>query len=172
MPSLPRIVDHLAATRARLMRSADQVSPENWRREPPRGGWSAAEVIAHLTQVERGVATNLGKQVERGPRPRALPMRVGLPLRMAAYRVVRRQTPLSLDRALLDEKETMLAELRTAREQTLRLAKLFEERNLTSYRWPHPVFGMLNAYEWLRFLGYHEMRHGKQIQEIVDSVQK
>lgn len=91
---------------------------------------------------------------------------------MAAYRVVRRQTPLPLDRTLLNEKETMLAELRTAREQTLRLAKLFEDRNLTGYRWPHPVFGMLNGYEWLRFLGYHEMRHGKQIQEIVDSVQK
>jgi hypothetical protein len=172
MPSLARILDHLAETRVQLMRDADRVPPESWRRNPQDGAWSAAEVIAHLTQVERRLVAAFEKQLERGPRPARLPVRIGVPLRLSGYRVVRRKTPIPLDPALLQEKETMLAALRDARQGTLELTAKHADKNLADYRWPHPFFGMLNGYEWLRFLSYHERRHGKQIQEIVDSVLK
>ena len=35
---------------------------------------------------------------------------------------------------------------------------------------PHPRFGLLNAYQWVLFLGAHERRHTAQIREIVETL--
>jgi hypothetical protein len=41
-------------------------------------------------------------------------------------------------------------------------------QDVSAYRFPHPIFGSLNLYDWYRFIGYHELRHRKQICELVE----
>jgi hypothetical protein len=42
-------------------------------------------------------------------------------------------------------------------------------RDLSAYSFSHPFLGSLNTYDWFRAIGYHELRHVKQIREIVES---
>ena len=42
----------LAQTAGRLKALLDSTAPEKWRRRPAPGRWSAAEVLAHLADVE------------------------------------------------------------------------------------------------------------------------
>ena len=44
-----------------------------------------------------------------------------------------------------------------------RLAGLFVQA-------PHPVFGALDMYQWLLFVGAHEGRHADQIREIGEAL--
>ena len=87
-------------------------------------------------------------------------------------RVGRRQSPVPLAQELLGAKEEMLGELRTTRERTQAFLEETRHRNLATYYWQHPALGMLNVYGWMRFLGAHEVRHAKQMREIVDGLPK
>lgn len=31
---------------------------------------------------------------------------------------------------------------------------------------PHPIFGMLDLYEWVHFIGAHDRRHAEQVREL------
>jgi hypothetical protein len=53
-----------------------------------------------------------------------------------------------------------------ARNRTLKFIAEQSSRDLAPYRRNHPFLGSLNLYDWLRTLGYHEIRHTKQIREI------
>jgi hypothetical protein len=74
-----------------------------------------------------------------------------------------------LDTALVTDKEDMLARLREARRGTLGFIQEVSGRDLSTYRYPHPFVGSLNLYDWLRVIAHHEVRHARQIREIVNS---
>jgi hypothetical protein len=62
----------------------------------------------------------------------------------------------------------MLAALREVRSETIAFLDALPRRDLGVYRWSHPFFGSLNFYDWFRMVAYHEIRHSKQIREIVE----
>jgi hypothetical protein len=91
---------------------------------------------------------------------------------VAKSRLIRLETPIPLDPGILHEKEEMLAELRQVRERTLAFIEESMERDLSKYRMPHPFLGTLNTYEWFQLIASHEIRHTKQMREIVGSLPK
>lgn len=66
----------------------------------------------------------------------------------------------------------MLARLRAARTRTRAFLEETAGRDLRAYYWPHPFFGPLNFYDWFRTMAHHEVRHTKQLREIVEFFQK
>jgi hypothetical protein len=172
MPSVTLIIRKLTAVRAELLRVSDAVSARNWLMRPEQDAWSSGEVIAHLSMVERAITSGADRVLQHPPRPVPLVKRIHLPISLAAWRGIRRKTPIPLDSSLLVEKESMLAALREVRQNTLAFLSETADRNLSAYRWPHPFFGSLNLYQWFRMIAHHEIRHTKQIREIVESLQK
>ena len=61
-----------------------------------------------------------------------------------------------------------IAGLTIVRLGTLEFVESTKDRNLSPYRFPHPFLGSLNIYDWLRMIGYHDLRHAKQIRELVE----
>lgn len=57
----------------------------------------------------------------------------------------------------LDETRAKLEELRP----------MFESVECSDFKFPHPFFGDLTAHDWLALIGGHELRHIKQIKEIL-----
>ena len=159
----------MTGARANLLSVADRVPTGHWQERPGSAGWSTAEVIAHLTQVETAITTKAAKLVEHEPHAVPVWKRFHLPVRLIEVRIVRRKTPIPLEPALVTDKEEMLARLREARHRTLGFLQEVGERDLGPYRWPHPFFGSLNLYDWFRVIAHHEVRHTKQIREIVIS---
>jgi hypothetical protein len=166
MTSLQPIREKLARAQTTFFRAADSIPVERWCNCPALNEWSAAQIVAHLVVVERGVVTNVDRLTQKAPIPVPFPKRMHLPLWLVEARVIRRKSPASLDESLLEEKEAMLAGLRGVRERTLAFISETERRDLSAYCWRHPFLGMLNAYEWMEMIAAHQLRHTKQVREI------
>lgn len=168
MKKLTAILAHLEESRAQLFTAADMVPARHWGASPQSEVWSTAEVTAHLMMVEQAITASAGKLLLRPPRFVPIWRRLHVPLRTTEWRGIRRKSPIPLDRNLLAEKEVMLAALREVRSRTIAFLDGLPDRDLGVYRWPHPFLGSLNLYDWFRVVGYHEIRHSKQIREIVE----
>ena len=171
-PNLARITDKLARTQKAFLRAADAIPGDLWQTRPPRGGWSAAEIAAHLCQVERSVLGTADRITRHPPRPVPFLKRFHLPLKIVEAPVIRRQSPIPLDPDLLDSKESMLANLRSVRERTFAFLDETSARDLSAYFWPHPFVGMLNAYRWFEMIASHQIRHTKQVLRIFHGLPK
>lgn len=110
--------------------------------------------------------------------PKKLPFwkRVHFSPRLAQFRLLKRRTPIPLDSALVLDKTESLSRHQALRKRTV---ALFSDnvtgnsgRNLGAYRQKHPFFGYLDFYDWFYTIGYHELRHSEQLQEIVGVFQK
>lgn len=171
MPDIRHILAQLDKAQRGLLLAADSVPAPRWRQSPQPEAWSAGEIVAHLMMVE-GTIIGKAAQLVRQP-PKAVPIwnRAHLPVILAEWRGVKRRTPIPLDESLVTEKEMMLSRLQEVREKTLAFIGETGDRDLSAYRWPHPFFGSLNLYTWFRSIAHHEVRHTKQIQEIVAAIQ-
>jgi len=166
MTTLQPIREKLARAQTTFFRAADAIPAEKWGNCPGLNEWSAAELVAHLVVVERGVVTNVDRLTQKAPIPVPFPKRMHLPLWLVETRVIRRKSPVPLDLSLMAEKESMLGGLRRVRERTLAFISETEQRDLSAYCWRHPFLGMLNVYEWVEMIAAHQLRHTKQVREI------
>ena len=126
-----------------------------------------AEIVEHLSIVEGRVARLLSKLVEKleatSPREDGSEF---APVSLAEFveraRVEKYQAPEEIrpkGAALSDS----LASLRESRAALRALAPRAERVEGTLARFPHPVWGPLDLYQWLAFVGAHEQRHIAQI---------
>ena len=172
VPRLEPILEKLALAQHRLLRTADSVPADQWQASRGNATWSAAQVVAHLIMVERTVIGNADRLLQKTPKHFSLLKKFHLPLALVESRVIRRKTPIPIDPQLIREKETMLAELREVRERTLAFLEETKGRDLSVYCWPHPFLGTFNVYGWFQIIAAHEVRHEKQMREIVASLPK
>ena len=79
------------------------------------------------------------------------------------------RTPIPLDAKRVRDKQESFAGLMAAREATVAFIESTRGTDVSLYRCDHPFLGSLNMYEWFRMIGYHELRHAKQIRELVET---
>lgn len=166
------ILEALAKARQGLLQAVDAIAGEAWMKSPGDARWSAAELIGHLIQVERGVLAKADRIIQHPPRAIPLLKKMHLPMALVEARIGRRKSPMPVTPELLRDKEEMIGELRSTRERTQAFLAETRSRELGEYYWAHPALGMLNVYGWMRFLAAHEVRHTKQMREIGDALQK
>ncbi len=172
MPDLAPIRAHLDRCRANLLAVCESVPADRWQQSPGSNKWSAAEVVAHLTLVEQAITDGARKLAGAEPKHFTFWQRLHPPVQVVAWRGVKRESPIPMDRSLLGAKQDMLARLVEARVKTTALLEENRDRDLRRWRWRHPFLGAISYYDWFRVIGYHELRHAKQIREIVDSLPK
>lgn len=149
------------------MSAAEEVSDSHWREEPAPDCWSAAEVIAHVVIIEETTIFGMKRLLRAAPKPLPLRKRFHLPLAMATWRGRKLRTPIPLDAKRVCDKQESLAGLAATRAATLTFIESTRGADVGLYRYKHPFLGSLNVYEWFRLMGYHELRHAKQIRELV-----
>lgn len=171
---LSLIVAKLNHTRVVFLRTADGIPGGQWNKKPGAEEWSAAELVAHLVLVEQGIVTTATHSIEKSPKHFAAWQRVHLPLWLAEVRILRLKSPAAMVPGLtsLSAKENMLQQLAQTREASLLFLEETKTRKLGSYRWRHPFLGRLNFYEWFEMIAAHEVRHTRQLQEIVSRLRK
>jgi len=172
MRPLATIAENLARAQSELLRAADAVPADQWKTRPADGRWSAGELIAHLSAVERLILTRTDKLLQNPPKSVPFYRRFHVPMMIVEARVIRRKAPAAVEPQMAGEKEETLAELRGARERTLAFIEETKSRDLSKYNMPHPFLGNLNAYDWLQFIASHEIRHTKQMREIAGALPK
>jgi len=172
VPALVNILENLARAQSELLRAADAVPADQWKIRPCEGRWSAGELVAHLSAIERAILNRADKLLQKPPKPVPFYKRFHVPMMFVERRVIRRKAPGALEPHMVREKEEMLAELRQIRERTLAFIEETMERDLSKYCMSHAFLGTLNAHEWLQFIASHEIRHMKQMREIAATLPK
>jgi hypothetical protein len=162
-----RIVDLLTSSRDALLASVRALDDHGWRARPHAQAWSPLDILEHLAIVERSVLTLVGER---------LPGRPARPDRRAVLddedvisqiedrgRVAEAPTPVRPKSEITSGAEAVAA-FESVRSDVLRFAA-DTPLDLRSMLAPHAVLGVLDAYQWLLFVGAHTNRHRMQIEE-------
>ena len=171
MRDIAPILKHLYATRKKFLAAIASVPANRWQESPCAGAWSAAEIVAHVTLVERAINKNANRILSAPPASIPLRKRLHVPIWISTWRFFRVKTSIPLKPELVGDKNELIASLAAARKLTTDFLEANRDRDLSSYRAPHPFLGNLNLYKWHHFVAYHEERHRKQIREIVETFQ-
>ena len=119
--------------------------------------------------VEETTIFGMKRLLRSVAKPVPLRKRFHLPLAIATWRGCKVRTPIPLDAKRVRDKQDSFAGLIAAREATVAFIESTRGTDVSIYRYEHPFLGSLNMYEWFRMIGYHELRHAKQIRELVET---
>jgi hypothetical protein len=171
-PRLAEIVRYVDDRRDDLESAAMRLPYERWTERPSAETWSVAQVFDHLHLSEAGIARLLAKRIARakdaGLGPEAstesvmgtldfFPVVDG-PKRQAPEIVVPRVEARAPD--VHDALRRSRADLHAALHEGDGLA-------LGEVTATHPALGVINLYQWVLFVGQHEARHTRQVEQIV-----
>jgi uncharacterized damage-inducible protein DinB len=176
-PRIQELVDHISAHR-RGVYAAVAAVPEHLReRHPAVDHWSVAEVLEHLSIIERRVAGLLTAQVAaaraKNRRDETETSSVVATFQNIERVTDRRNKIVSPEGArptgTLDAKAgaQALAESRAVMMTALQNADGVALGELEA---THPVLGTLDMYHWIVALGLHDARHAAQIREVGETL--
>ncbi len=144
------------------------VNEEVFPKTPNQGGWSFAEVYAHILSANFLSVVAIEKCLNRTAeiKTRKPDWRVRLILFLARFPPIKLKVPAVLEASVRKiTKEEASNEL-------IRLIKKIEEidkgfsKFSADYKVKHPRLGYLDAKDWLRFIYVHSKHHQKQIKRI------
>jgi hypothetical protein len=167
---LQEIIENIQASRERLLEAVSGLDQDAFNRRPSADTWSVGEILHHLQLMETSVTRILEKQVTRG-------LAGGLPTDTSTGSVLGTLDQFSVETAAerivapqgfvptrgLDRKE-LLDGLASSRAALLRETARAGSVDLGQLHFPHPVLGRLDMYQWVLYLGQHELRHLHQIE--------
>ena len=166
MTDVEPIRSKLEKSHAGLLDAAAQIPVRQWQQRPGPGRWSGAEVLSHLTTVERRIQDGAETELAREPASVPFWQRLHIPPKLSEYRLIKVKTPLPLDTSVLDERKAMLEKCGAIRTRTFEILEANAKLDLRRWRWPHPFFGSINGRGWFVAIACHEVRHSKQLREI------
>ncbi len=160
----------LADTEQRLLELIATVNEAQWRWKPAPERWSVGECAEHIVRTERGLFANVEQALAQPVDPdwhsktgaktefikRVMPDRSG---RAQAPQEVRPEGKMTRDEVL-----GMFREHRARVLQFVEQDRSPLKQHVVTH--PFPVFGDLNAYDWLIYVPLHTLRHSKQIAEV------
>lgn len=153
------------AVRRRLITRVDGLDAA--RANASEGGWTVTQIVEHLSIAEPRITNaieGLFAPTESNGRERESFMRFSLDEQAEKARgKIEAPEFLHPTGLLLAEGLRRLKQSRAALEA---LRPRFESADYARVL-KHPAFGMLNAAQWLAFLGMHEERHLRQIERIL-----
>ncbi|HEY6270640.1 MAG TPA: DinB family protein [Terriglobales bacterium] len=139
----------------------------NWNPEPDR--WSVGQTAEHIMQSEVILSRRLQHAIESPANPdwqRKTAGKAELLERVMADRGQKAIAP-EPTRPQGQSREEVVRRFKDVRMQIIKFA---EETQIPLEQYtaehPFPVFGTLNAYQWLLLVPLHNMRHDQQIAEV------
>jgi hypothetical protein len=167
---MQQLADYIDGQRGLLREAVDRVPPglRQRRKDPDR--WSAAEIVEHVALVEARITATLdAKLAEAGDLPLE---QVGGSVQemFDVARVVDRgrrfKTGEASEPKSVVSADSAWTKLDGTRRRLLELMRRCDGLNVSAITHPHPVFGPLNLYQWVAFVGAHDARHAAQIDEM------
>jgi hypothetical protein len=173
--SLSEIFDSMDQTRARLRNRLESVPVAEAHARPRPDAWSVAEIAEHLAIIEERLSKlfpRLVMKAEEGGLQRVAdqPFR---PISVEAIVERSKREKYTAPEYACPTGSVSIADsvsrLHRSREAIAALRPRLEALDLTGVSYPHPVFGSMDAYQWLVFVAMHEARHLRQIESSMPS---
>lgn len=175
-PRTEEVLNYLDTQRNELRTAIDSI-PAAARNTPPAANqWSVAQVLDHLTIVDKRVAAGVGKWIADAQanglvhETETTSVTGTIPNEKIVDRSRKVEAPEGIRPRTDVDAETAWTELEQARAK-LRAAFLTGDGfALGQVMQTHPVLGPINVYQWMLFCASHEARHTLQIREIGDQL--
>jgi DinB superfamily len=163
---MTEISDYLDESRAGVYAAIDGIGAERLERVPADGGWTAAQVLQHLSLAESkasqylaarlgtAIAAGLGREQDESS---VLAVADGL------APVTPLVAPEAATPAPVVTATDAIAALRASHDEMRNLLRSADGWALASVQTRHPLFGPMNMYQSLVLLGHHDRRHTPQI---------
>jgi uncharacterized damage-inducible protein DinB len=175
-PRTEEVINYLDSERTALREAVESVPTDLRDKQPGVDRWSVAQVLQHLLIIEKRIGLGMNKWVTdartggTGAETETASVMNSLPLQLITDRSQRRNAPDEVRPQGDIDAESAWSALEKSRE-TLRTAFLAGDGlALSKIIQPHPVLGAINLYQWMLFVGSHEMRHTAQVIEIAEQL--
>jgi DinB family protein len=153
-----------------ILKSAFESIPAEMRDRPPAPDrWSAANIVEHLSIVQTRICGILSDRIEEARSGLSAdtgtdPILPTIDYKRMYDRSKRATAPEAVIPTGLDATSAWTA---LANSGSMMRAMLLANDGLalSPVTHPHPRFGVLSVYEWVAFIGAHEVRHAEQIRE-------
>ena len=174
-PRTEEILRHLDANRVVLRAAVDAVPIGLRESRPSPDRWSVAEVLEHLVRVEEGLTRLLSLRLsEQAATLQPEGETTSVMSRLDHARIIDRRRHVTAGERVLPRGEMVsaaaLAALEGSRVKLRELVVKYDGIAISPVTHPHPVLGVIDAYQWLIFIGSHEARHADQIREVGSSL--
>ena len=162
--------------RRELLESIRGVPVDVLRRRPMPDTWSVAEILDHLHRVESGVARLITKRVSQaraagiGEETSTTSVISSLDRYDDEFESSRLRAPETVWPSENADVSEALESLARSREALRTAAALASGVPLGEIKHTHPLLGELDLYQWLIFIGKHEVRHRRQIERTLHSI--
>ena len=148
--------------REELWKSVEELNDQQLNTVVKEGKWTIAQVLMHLYLVEMGVAKGIQHSYSENVNPSKL---------RAVHLVAERTEKLAAPENFVPNKtnrtlDDLKNKLGNSRKVLIDHLKGVSEEELTQKYLPHPYYRSLSLKQWVELIGYHELRHIKQIEEI------
>jgi len=170
-PERDALLKHLEQTRQAFLDSIGGLSDAQWTFKAGPDRWSIAEVAEHIAISETTILRIVTDQILKGPAVPRDPNPVSDERLLAwlADRSSKFQAPEMLRPTnRWATRDALTRDFIAAREKTIAFVRTTTD-DLHGHAAPHPVFKMLDAYQWTLLLSGHSARHTAQILEVKES---
>ncbi len=164
--------------RRRLVAHAESVDPARHTSRPAPEAWAVAEIVEHLAMIEERVVVLAEKLLQKAEGEATAtttggatsPASAFTSFSMDEFTETVRDKQLSAPEVVRPQGNTdvsaSLASLEQSRAALHALRPRIEAVDLSAARFPHPILGPLNLYQWLAVTGLHEARHLQQLERL------
>jgi DinB superfamily len=156
----------LDAIHAKLLDTIAPIEDSTFSRSPANKEWSIAQIVHHLYLVEERVIKELESELAGPPRKIGL-LRKLVPTSIVASRLVRVKAPRSVNPLSPPGRAEVIANYDAARSRLKELCATHGRNRLKQVVFKHPFLGEIDGAATISFIGYHELRHYKQIREVI-----
>jgi len=168
-PITDELLAYLDEQRSVLKSAFESIPAEMRNRQPAPERWSAANIVEHLAIVEARISRLLSERIEAARPELAAETSSGPILPTIDYkRMYDRSTRVKAPETAIPTGLGAAAAWSALENAGLMMRAMLRANDgwgLSSVMHPHPRFGPLSVYEWVAFLGAHEVRHAAQIRE-------
>ena len=166
-----KVIKLLKDSQAETLAALEKLSDEQLKFKPAPERWSVSEVAEHILLAEGLLFGAVQRAIATAPNPDWEAKTKGKTEFLEdvlAGRKGKAQAPESIVPSGKLTRQELITKFKEARAKTM---KFTEETQVPlkahTMDHPFPVFGTLNAYQWLIYIPLHNIRHNKQIAEVM-----
>jgi uncharacterized damage-inducible protein DinB len=165
-----KVIKLLKDTQAETLEALEKLTDEQLKFKSAPEKWSVLETAEHIMMAESLLFGAVQGAISAKPNPEWETKTKGKTEfieRVMPDRSGKAQAPESIVPSGKLTRQEVIAKFKEVRGKTLKFA---EDTQLPlkahTFDHPFPVFGTLNAYQWLIYIPLHNVRHNKQIAEV------
>jgi uncharacterized damage-inducible protein DinB len=165
-----KVIKYLKDSQQETLEALEKLSDEQLKYKAGPGKWSILEVAEHIMLAEGLLFGAVERAMAEKPNPEWETKTKGKTefLEKAIVSRDRKvQAPESIVPSGKLSRAELIAKYKEARGRTLKFAEETQQPVKShTLDHPFPIFGTLNAYQWLIYVPLHNMRHNQQIVEV------